>query len=145
VNYANDPTFADQAKCKATALGQIARGSRVVFQVAGGCGLGALDAAKTKHVWGIGVDNDQSFLGPHILTSARKKVDVAVYDTIADYVKNPSGFKGGFDATFDLKNRAVGYGKLSPRLPKAVAKQYRRSTDALAKLIIAGKVKPPTQ
>ncbi len=46
--YANDPTFDDQAKCKATALSQIARGSRVVFQVAGGCGLGAIDAAKQK-------------------------------------------------------------------------------------------------
>ena len=63
VNYANDPTFADQAKCKATALSQIARGSNVVFQVAGQCGLGALDAAKSKKVWGIGVDADQSFLG----------------------------------------------------------------------------------
>ena len=43
-----------------------------IFQVAGGCGLGALDAAKEKGVWGIGVDADQSFLGPHILTSARR-------------------------------------------------------------------------
>ena len=43
---------------------------------------GALQAAKERGVWGIGVDNDQSFLGPHILTSATKKVDVAVFDTI---------------------------------------------------------------
>src|ERR671933_489246 len=35
-----------QAKCKELALNQIQRGSVVVFQVAAGCGLGALDAAR---------------------------------------------------------------------------------------------------
>ena len=45
-NYANDNTFNDQAKCKETALGQIQKGTQVIFQVAGGCGLGALSAAK---------------------------------------------------------------------------------------------------
>ena len=33
-------------KCKEIALKQIAQGSQAVFQVAGGCGLGALEAAK---------------------------------------------------------------------------------------------------
>ena len=76
-DYSQD--FVDQAKCKEIALNQIAPGSVVVFQVAGGCGLGALDAAKEKNVWGIGVDADQSFLGAQILTSATKKVDRAVF------------------------------------------------------------------
>jgi basic membrane protein A len=145
VNYANDPTFADQAKCKATALAQIARGSSIVFQVAGQCGLGALDAAKSKGVWGIGVDADQSFLGTHILTSARKRVDSAVYDTIAEYQKDPAGFKGGIDKTYDLKNAGVGFGTLSTALPAAARIAYRKSTNALARLIIQGKVTPPTQ
>ena len=38
--------FVDQAKCKEIALDQIAKKSDIIFQVAGGCGLGALDAAK---------------------------------------------------------------------------------------------------
>jgi basic membrane protein A len=42
--YSQD--FVDQAKCKEAALNQIARGSMVVFQVAGQCGLGALSAAE---------------------------------------------------------------------------------------------------
>ncbi len=145
VNYANDPTFADQAKCRATALSQIARGSQVVFQVAGQCGLGALDAAKSKGVWGIGVDADQYFLGPHVLTSATKKVDVAVYDTIADFKRTGAKFKGGFDKIYNVKNGGVGYGRLSVKLPAAVRAAYKRSTDALAKLIAGGKLKPPTQ
>jgi len=145
VNYANDPTFADQAKCRATALSQIARGSHVVFQVAGQCGLGALDAAKSKGVWGIGVDADQSFLGPHILTSARKRVDQAVFDTIKEYMADPKGFKGGIDKTYDLKNQGVGFGKLSPKLPASVRAAFGKSTNALARLIIQGKVTPPAQ
>jgi basic membrane protein A len=145
VNYANDPTFADQTKCKATALAQIARGSRVVFQVAGQCGLGALDAAKGKSVWGIGVDADQSFLGSHILTSARKRVDQGVYDTIAEFQKNPAGFKGGIDKTYDIKNAGVGFGKLSPKLPASTRRAFAKSTNALARLIAQGKVTPPAQ
>jgi basic membrane protein A len=145
VNYANDPTFTDQAKCKATALAQIARGSRVVFQVAGQCGLGALDAAKEKHVWGIGVDADQSFLGTHVLTSARKRVDQAVYDTIAEFQKDPSGFKGGIDKIYDIKNAGVGFGRLSSALPRGARVSISKSTNALARLLATGKVTPPTQ
>ena len=89
--YSQD--FSDLAKCKQIALNQIEQGAGVIFQVAGGCGLGALDAAKEKGVWGIGVDADQSFLGPHILTSAVKRVDTAVFDAIKLVVDGK--FKGG--------------------------------------------------
>jgi basic membrane protein A and related proteins len=145
VNYANDPTFLNQAKCRATALSQIARGSGVVFQVAGQCGLGALDAAKSKGVWGIGVDADQYFLGSHVLTSATKKVDVAVYDTIADFKKSGTKFKGGYDKIYTVNNGGVGYGRLSTKLPASVRAQYTKSTNALAALIKSGKVKPPAK
>lgn len=145
VQYANDPTFNDQAKCKATALGQIARGSKVVFQVAGGCGLGAIDAAKQKKVWAIGVDADQGFFGPHVLTSATKDVGGAVYDAIIEFQKNPAAFKTGYNANYTAKNGGVGYGKLSKALPKKVAAQYNASSAALLKLMASGKVKPPSK
>src|SRR5918912_2151380 len=69
--YSQD--FVDQAKCKELALNQIGRGSVAVFAAAGQCGLGAIDAAKQRKVQAIGVDNDQSFLGPQVMTSATKK------------------------------------------------------------------------
>jgi basic membrane protein A len=143
--YANDPTFNDQAKCKATALSQIARGSKVVFQVAGGCGLGAIDAAKQKKVWAIGVDADQYFFGPHVLTSATKHVETAVYDSIIEFAKNPAAFKTGYNANYTAKNGGVGYGRLSVKLPKKVAAQYRASSAVLLKLMASGKVKPPAK
>jgi basic membrane protein A len=115
--YSQD--FVDQAKCTELALNQIARGSKVVFAAAGGCGLGALQAAKERGIWGIGVDNDQSFLGPHILTSATKKVDVAVFDAIGTVQKGT--FEGGGDALYDVANGGVGYGKVSPDAPNRAA------------------------
>jgi basic membrane protein A and related proteins len=130
--YSED--FADLAKCKQIALNQIEQGAGVVFQVAGGCGLGALDAAKEKGVWGIGVDADQAFLGPHILTSAVKRVDTAVFDAIKLVVDGK--FKGG-NITFGLKDNGVGIGKISPKVPQSeVAKVMQIRAD-----IIAGKIK----
>ena len=108
--YSQD--FVDQAKCKELGLNQIAEGSVVVFQVAGQCGLGALDAAKEKSVQGVGVDADQGYLGEHIITSAQKKVDVAV-ETAVKSVQDDS-YKGGTDVIFDLKNDGVGLGALGP-------------------------------
>jgi basic membrane protein A and related proteins len=113
-DYSQD--WDDQAKCKELALNQIARGSAVVFQVAGGCGLGALNAAGERGVWGIGVDADQSFLGPHILTSAQKGVDAAVFLTIKSL--QDGNFKGGGNSTFGLKEEGVGLGKVSPNVPQ---------------------------
>src|SRR6478672_3447335 len=131
-NYSED--FSDQAKCKQIALNQIEQGAVAIFQVAGGCGLGALDAAKEKGVWGIGVDADQSFLGPYILTSAVKRVDTAVFDAIKLVVDGK--FKGG-NIVFGLKDNGVGLGKISPKVPKSeVAKVMKVRAD-----IIAGKIK----
>jgi basic membrane protein A len=113
--YSHDWVALD--KCKEVALGQIGSGSTIEFQVAGGCGLGALDAAKEKHVWGIGVDADQSFLGPHVLTSATKRVDQAVFLTIKDVVAGK--FRGGRNSIFGLKDNGVGLGKISPKVPRA--------------------------
>jgi basic membrane protein A len=114
LDYSQD--WDDQAKCKELALNQIARGSNIVFQVAGGCGLGALNAAGEKGRWGIGVDADQSFLGPHILTSAQKGVDSAVFLTIK--AVQDGTWKGGGNATFGLKEDGVGLGKVSPKVPQ---------------------------
>jgi basic membrane protein A and related proteins len=113
-NYSQD--WDDQAKCKELALNQIAAGSGVVFQVAGGCGLGALNAAGERDAWGIGVDADQSHLGSHILTSAQKGVDAAVFLTIQSVLEGD--WAGGGNATFGLAEDGVGLGTVSPEVPQ---------------------------
>ena len=131
-SYSNE--WVDQAKCKQLALNQISDGADIVFQVAGGCGLGVLDAAKEQGVWGIGVDADQSYLGPQVLTSALKRVDTSVYSTIQQVLDDK--FAGGTDSVFSLKNDGVGLGKISPKVPKADVEKVQE----LEKQIAAGKV-----
>ncbi len=136
--YSQD--WVDQAKCKNAALSQIAAGATIIFQVAGGCGLGVLDAAKERNVWGIGVDADQSYLGPQVLTSAEKRVDTSVYSTIQQVLAHK--FAGGTNAVFSLANNGVGLGKISPKVPKADVSKVQ----AIAKQIAAGKITDiPTQ
>ena len=72
---------------------------------------------RSRSVWGIGVDADQSFLGPHVLTSALKGVDSAVFLT-AKAVQDGT-FKGGGNAVFGLDQEGVGLGTFSPKANKA--------------------------
>jgi basic membrane protein A len=134
-NYANDPTFTDRAKCKETALGQIQKGTQVIFQVAGGCGLGALSAAKDAGIWGIGVDADQLYLGKHMLTSALKLVNQAVIDLTR--LANDGKLKTQKDYLYNIKNHGVGLGSVSPKVPKA----FVAKTNAVGKQIASGKIK----
>jgi basic membrane protein A len=129
--YSQD--FVAQDKCKEIALNQIAKGAGVVFQVAGQCGLGALDAAKEKGKQGIGVDADQGYLGQNIITSAEKKVDVAVFDTIKN--AQAGKYNAGADSTFELSNNGVDYAK-----PSVKGQKYTTKVDQIKKDIIDGKI-----
>ena len=135
--YSQD--FIDQAKCKTVGQNQIDQGAAVIFAVAGPCGLGALDAAKQAGVYGVGVDVDQSYLGPYILTSAVKRVDNGVYLAIKG--AQSGVFKGGGNLTFNLKNNGVALGKISPVVPASVLKKVA----LLRAQIVAGKIVPPTK
>ena len=130
-------TFTEQDKCKAIALNQIAAGSHVVFAVAGPCGLGALEAAKEQGVWGDGVDVDQAYLGPHILTSAVKRVDQGVYLTVK--AAKDGTLASDADLNFNLKNGGVALGKISAKVPAA----YKAKIASLQAQIIAGTIVPP--
>jgi basic membrane protein A and related proteins len=125
--YSQD--FVDQAKCKELALNQIAKGSKVEFQVAGQCGLGVLDAAKEKSIQGIGVDADQAYLGPQVFTSALKKVDVAVVNAIKGVQEDK--YTGGQDVINSVKSGGIGYGKLNAAAEK-YADQVKKVQDDIA-------------
>ena len=136
VQYSGD--FEDQTKCSAIAQNEIqGQKAQVIFQVAGLCGDGALKEASKLHKWGIGVDADEYNVAGRILTSALKKTDVGVYDTVVQASKGK--FKGGKDLLFNLRNNGVGVGKISPKVPKSWIKlmnQYKSR-------IIHHKLKPP--
>jgi basic membrane protein A len=128
--YSDD--FTDPNKCEAIARSQIARGAGVVFNVAGRCGLGALEAAKQASVWGIGVDTDQSFLGPHILTSVLKRYDAGFRELLAQV--RAGKIRGGTTTVLSLRNGGAGLGRISSRVPV----ELRAELDRLRHRIASG-------
>jgi len=131
-SYTDD--FLDPAKGRSVALSQIAKGSRVVFQVASACGLGALEAARESGIWGIGVDVDQSHLGGHILTSAVKRMDVAVFDTIEKLARGT--LETGCTSHFSLPNDGVGLGTINAAVPPSL----KAEIEEVRAEIVAGKI-----
>ncbi|WP_417675374.1 BMP family lipoprotein [Roseibium sp.] len=91
--------FADPARGAELARSQIGRGADVIIQAAGGTGIGVLQAVADAGVLGIGTDSNQNGLHPgHVLTSIRKRVDNAVYDS----------FKTAHDGDFKPGIRVLG-------------------------------------
>jgi basic membrane protein A len=136
IGYSQD--FVATDKCKTVATNQISQGAQVLFQVAGGCGLGTLKAADEANIWGIGVDVDQYALAKRVLTSGVKRVDNGVFQAIKQV--KAGQFNGGHDLLFNLKNGGMGVGKINPAVPKsdiALMNSYKAK-------IIAGTLKVPS-
>lgn len=106
-------SFTAPDKGKEAALSQIAEKADVIFGAGGPTGSGGIKAAAEKGVWVIGVDQDEYYTTfrdkkpgyDKLISSAMKRVDVAVYTAIANAVKGT--FKGG-TAVFDATNDGVG-------------------------------------
>jgi basic membrane protein A len=122
------------------AKGQFGRGVDVIFHAAGATGIGVMQAAADAGVLSIGCDSDQDYLHPgHVLTSAVKRVDVAVYRTFMD-AKDGSWKPGprvlglaedGVDYALDEYNRSLITPAMQQRLDGAKA------------AIVAGKITVP--
>ena len=136
VGYSND--FSDPAKCKNVANNQIAGGADILFQVAGGCGLGVLQAAGQAKVYSIGVDADQKDADPSVILSALKKVDVATYTSIQSVVKGT--FQGGV-LTFSLANDGAGYAV--DNFPGGLPADILAEVNSVAAKIKSGALTPP--
>ena len=136
IGYSQD--FVASDKCKAVAESQIDQGAKVLFQVAGGCGLGTLKAADEAGIWGIGVDKDQYKDAKRVMTSGVKRVDRGVFNFIKAVTTGAPLGEGNLN--FDLENGGMDIGRINPAVPKSIV----ASTLKLKQLIIDGKVKPPT-
>ncbi|MGX4600596.1 BMP family lipoprotein [Faecalimicrobium sp. JNUCC 81] len=100
-------TYTDASKGKAIANQMHSNNVDVVFTAAGDTGSGSIEAAKENNKMAIGVDKDQNSLAPNnVITSAIKRVDMVVYNTVKDLVDGK--FKGGEVSVYGLKEDAVG-------------------------------------
>jgi basic membrane protein A len=168
VKYVTEPPdfggFNDPAKAKVIANGMIDAGTDVIYAAAGGSGKGlfeaAVDAAAAGNkVWTIGVDSDQYMTASaaekkNMLTSMLKRVDVAVFDMIQNFVKGKkftavvgqgadiNGAAGdAIGKRYNLKNNGVGLSASGGYLKKLKIDAAILSASAKIK---TGTIKVPT-
>ena len=136
--YSGD--FVAQDKCQGLAQQQIAQGADIIFQVAGQCGLGAINAARDKGYWGIGVDTNQALQigSKQLLVSAVKGVDISVVDVIGQVVNHK--FRGGKDLLLGVNEKGAGIQGVNSAVPASITAKVNA---VLAKMK-AGKVRIPT-
>jgi basic membrane protein A and related proteins len=122
------------------AKSQFGRGADVVFHAAGATGKGVMQAASDAGLLSIGCDSNQDYLHPgSVLTSAVKRVDVAVY-TVFTEVKNGS-WKAGPEV-LGLKEQGVDY-SLDEFNRKLVTPEMEAKLNQAKADIIAGKIAVP--
>ncbi|MEO5966253.1 MAG: BMP family ABC transporter substrate-binding protein [Candidatus Limnocylindrales bacterium] len=136
-----DNPWGDAAKGEQLANTFIDQGADIVAPVAGGTGNGSIKAMLAAGKWAIGVDTDQALslaeFSKAILTSAEKRIDVAVLETIK---KNAGGDTGGENFLGTLANGGVA---MSPfhDLESAVPADLKAEVDQLKADIASGAVK----
>ncbi|MET9777201.1 BMP family ABC transporter substrate-binding protein [Streptomyces sp. NPDC006367] len=139
---AEEGGFSSPDKGRAAAEGQIEKKADVVYQAAGLSGQGVIEAAAKAKVWAIGVDSDQykqealAAYKDHILTSALKDIDGAVY-ALAKSVEDGKPLTGV--QTFDLKSDGVGLSDSNPKFAEVPG-----AKDAVAEAkegIVSGSIK----
>ena len=132
-------SFDDPFQGKELASGLYQNGCDIVFHAAGESGIGVIEAAEETGNYAIGADKDQSYLSPdHVLTSAMKYVNTAVFQVSSDYLNGKE--IGGQTISFGLAENAVGVSENHSLYSDSV---YEQMT-ALQKEIISGKICPPS-
>jgi basic membrane protein A and related proteins len=122
------------------AKSQFGRGADVVFHAAGATGVGVMQAAADAGLLSIGCDSNQDYLHPgSVLTSALKRVDVAVY-TVFMEVKNGTWKPGAKD--LGLAEQGVDF-SLDEYNRKLITPEMEKKLDQVRADIIAGKVTVP--
>ncbi|MEW9078737.1 BMP family lipoprotein [Terrisporobacter glycolicus] len=132
-------TFADAAKGKSIANQMYSNGVDVILSAAGGTGVGAIESAKEQNKYAIGVDKDQSDLAPkNVLTSALKKVNVGVYDTVKEF--KDGKLTGGQAKIYGLKEDGVGIPESTKNLVPQDVLDY---VNTMADKVKNGEIKVP--
>lgn len=131
-------SFGDPSKGYEMAKAMFEQGADIVYQVAGGTGLGVIQAAKDMGRYAIGVDSDQDSLAPgNVLCSMMKRVDIAIYDLIKKLVEGT--LKGGETLYYGLKEGGI---QVSPMVftRHVIPREYIARMDEIMEKIICGEI-----
>ena len=134
----NANAFGDAAVGSAAATDMVTNGADIIYQAAGGTGIGVINACADNGIYAIGVDYDQSFIAPEtVISSAMKRVDNGVQD-ICKALKDGK-FAGGV-RKYSLTDGGVDIAPTTTLLtPEALAAVEQAKKD-----ILDGKVTVPT-
>ncbi len=138
ISYTN--AFTDPELGAEIAQDMISQGADVIFAPAGSSGVGAILTTTQSGVWAIGVDTDQFLTvfmsgtvpgSEFLLTSAMKRLDNSVFNTISDTVGG--AFTPGL-VVYDLAESGVQlapFHEAEPSIPPAVIDRLGWVTRAL--------------
>lgn len=135
---ANANSFGDPALGSSLATNFITNGVDVIFHAAAATGTGVISECDAKGVMAIGVDSDQNYLAPEtVITSAMKRVDNAVYDSVKNLV---DGTLEAGVTVYDLSNAGVDIAPTTTLLSDEVIS----AVEEVKEKIIAGEIEVPT-
>ncbi|MFD4640089.1 BMP family protein [Lentzea sp. NPDC058436] len=134
-------SFSDSAKGYDQAKAMFDQKADVVYQVAGGAGVGVLQAAKDAGKYAIGVDSNQNEVqAGHVLASMLKHVGASIVQVAKENEKG--ALPVGKTTSFGLANDGVGltYDDNGGIVPQAVIAKV----DEYKQKVVSGEIKVPT-
>lgn len=133
----NDPT-----RARELANAQLDEGASVIFGIAGGSGLGVINAAKDQGRYAIGVDSNQNAIARGtVLSSMLKRVDNSVFDLIR--VEATGDLRTGRTYTYGIQNEGVGLAK-DPLYERYVPEECQEQVESAEQDVASRKVRVKT-
>lgn len=135
----------DPARGKEIALAMYEQGASIVFQIAGGTGVGVFEAAEEQGRYAIGVDSDQATIildtdpeqAERVLTSMMKNVDLSLFRAIGLYLEGtlPLGTAEGLG----IAEQGVGLA-VNDIYTEATPQEVQDLISAVEEAVIAGDI-----
>ena len=131
--------FDDPLKGRLLAETQYTLGADVIYQVAGRCGLGAIETAREFGKWIISTGGDHSHLAPKaVLTSRIKNVGRPIRDVIGAVVEG--NFQGGVNS-YGFAEGGLTLAPIRPSVSKIVTPPIQSIMQEIQAQVISGKIK----
>jgi basic membrane protein A len=131
--------FDDPVKGALLAETQYTLGVDVIYQVAGRCGLGAIETAEKFGKWIISTGGDHSDLAPKaVLTSRIKNVGRPIRDVVEAVIEDR--FEGGVVKSYGFAEGGLMLAPIRPSVSKVVTPPIQGIMQEIQAQVISGKI-----
>lgn len=131
--------FDDPIKGRLLAETQYTLGADVIYQVAGACGLGAIETAREFGRYIISTGGDHSDLAPNsVLTSRIKNVGKPIQDVISSLVEDR--FEGGTVKSYGFAEGGLTMAPIRPSVFKVVTTPIQNIMQEIQAQVISGAI-----